>query len=133
MNPGRAAIVHSALAAALLAAACAAQAAGPAKPATALPLPPPAATPADQPLARQTGMMVIERDHGQKIIVRSVEPDSLVGGDRFDFAQLDADGDGFVDRGEAAAADRYLLRAFDQLDANRDGRLDRDELTGWIL
>lgn len=133
MSPRPAILSRPALAAVLLAVACAAQATGPTTPATPLPLPPPPATPADQPLQRQTGMVVIEREHGQKIIVRSLEPDSLVGGDRYEFGQLDADGDGFVERGEAGAVDRYLLRAFDQLDANRDGRLDRDELTGWIL
>ncbi|WP_051414177.1 hypothetical protein [Pseudoxanthomonas suwonensis] len=130
MKPRPAILSRPALAATLLAAACTAHSAVPATP---LPLPPPPATPADQPLQRQTGMVVIEREHGQKIIVRSLEPDSLVGGDRYEFGQLDADGDGFVERGEAGAVDRYLLRAFDQLDANRDGRLDRDELTGWIL
>ncbi len=72
-------------------------------PATTLPLPPPAATPADAPLQRQTGMTV-----------------------------LDADGDGTVDRREAAS-DASLRAEFDRVDANRDGRLDRDELAGWIL
>ena len=60
-------------------------------------------------------------------------PRSLVGGDRFDFDVLDADGDGSVDRREAGAVDRYLLREFDRTDTNRDGRLDREELAGWIL
>ncbi|WP_051412438.1 hypothetical protein [Pseudoxanthomonas sp. J35] len=130
MDTRRANPFRSALAAPLLAVACTAQAAAPATP---LPMPPPPATPSDQPLQRQTGMVVLEREGGQKIIVRSLEPDSLVGGDRYEFGQLDADGDGFVERGEAGAVDRYLLRSFDQLDANRDGRLDRDELAGWIL
>ncbi|MBP8740953.1 MAG: hypothetical protein KBH58_03600, partial [Pseudoxanthomonas sp.] len=51
-------------------------------PATTRPLPSPVATPSDQPLQRQTGMAVIEREGGQRIIVRSLAPDSLVGGDR---------------------------------------------------
>ncbi|AKC87348.1 hypothetical protein [Pseudoxanthomonas suwonensis] len=101
-------------------------------PATTLPLPPATATPADQPLQRQTGMVVIEGEHGQRIIIRSVEPASLIGGDRLDFAALDADGDGLVDRREAAA-DASLRAEFDRVDANRDGKLDREELAGWIL
>jgi hypothetical protein len=102
-------------------------------PASTLPLPPPPATPADQPLQHQTGMVVLEGPNGERTIIRSVEPRSLIGGDRFDFAVLDADGDGSVDRKEAGAVDRYLLREFDRVDANRDGRLDREELVGWIL
>lgn len=101
-------------------------------PATTVPLAPPAATPADTPLQRQTGMAVLEGTHGEPVIIRSVEPDSLVGGDRLDFTKLDADGDGWVDRHEAAA-DASLRAEFDRVDVNRDGRLDRDELAGWIL
>ena len=40
--------------------------------------------------------------------------------------QLDANGDGAIDRGEAAKAPRMAER-FDQLDRNKDGRLTRDE------
>ena len=100
-------------------------------PATTRPLPSPVATPSDQPLQRQTGMAVIEREGGQRIIVRSLAPDSLVGGDRLDFNRLDADGDGTVSRSEAAA-DRELGRHFDGLDLDRNGRLDREELVDWI-
>ena len=99
--------------------------------ATLQPLPPPPASPSDQPLQRQTGMVVIEREGGQRIIVRSLEPDSLIGGDRLDFNVLDADGDGAVDRAEAGV-DRELQRRFDGVDANRDGVLDREELVDWI-
>ncbi|KAF1696595.1 EF-hand domain-containing protein [Pseudoxanthomonas koreensis] len=102
-------------------------------PASTSPLPPPPATPAEQPLQRQTGMVVLEGPNGERTIIRSLEPRSLVGGDRFDFDVFDADGDGSVDRKEAGAADRYLLRGFDRTDTNRDGRLDREELAGWIL
>ena len=101
-------------------------------PATTLPLAPPEATPADQPLQRQTGMVVIEGTHGERTIIRSVEPRSLVGGDRLDFGVLDANGDGFVDRTEAKV-DAGLTAEFDNVDGNRDGQLDRIELTGWIL
>ena len=100
-------------------------------PATTRPLPSPVATPSDQPLQRQTGMAVIEREGGQRIIVRSLAPDSLVGGDRLDFAVLDANADGRVDRGEARA-DRHLWAEFGQLDGNGDGGLDRAELADWI-
>ena len=90
------------------------------------------AAPADQPLQRQTGMVVIEGAHGERTIIRSVEPRSLVGGDRLDFNVLDADGDGLVDRGEAGA-DAGLRREFDNTDRDGDGRLDRIELADWIL
>ena len=100
-------------------------------PATTEPLAAPLATPSDQPLQRQTGMVVLEREGGQRIIVRSLAPDSLVGGDRLDFNRLDADGDGTVSRSEAAA-DRELGRHFDGLDLDRNGRLGREELVDWI-
>ena len=101
-------------------------------PATTQALPPPRATPSDQPLQRQTGMAVIEREGGQRIIVRSLAPDSLVGGDRLDFAVLDANADGRVDRSEARA-DRHVWAEFGQLDGNRAGGLDHAELADWIL
>ena len=101
-------------------------------PASTSPLPPPVATPVDQPLQHQTGMVVIEGTHGERTIIRSLEPRSLVGGDRLDFSVLDADGDGRVDRREAGI-DRSLQAEFDTVDANRDGTLDRAELAGWIL
>lgn len=41
--------------------------------------------------------------------------------------RLDANGDGVIDRSEAAASPRLQSR-FDALDANRDGRLSADEL-----
>ncbi len=42
-------------------------------------------------------------------------------------AKLDKNGDGFIDRSEAAANPR-LAEHFDQLDTNKDGKLSRDEL-----
>ena len=100
-------------------------------PATTEPLAAPLATPSDQPLQRQTGMVVLEREGGQRIIVRSLAPDSLVGDDRLDFAVLDANADGRVDRSEARA-DRHVWAEFGQLDGNGDGGLDRAELADWI-
>lgn len=41
-------------------------------------------------------------------------------------AALDTNGDGMIDRQEAAASPRLAAR-FDQLDANKDGRLSREE------
>lgn len=41
--------------------------------------------------------------------------------------RLDVDGDGAIDRGEAARAPR-LAQRFDRLDADRDGRLQAEEL-----
>lgn len=43
-------------------------------------------------------------------------------------AQLDKNGDGVIDRGEAAAAPR-LAERFDQIDTNKDGKLSADERT----
>ena len=118
------------LATTVLAAVPALAAKGP--PASTPPLPPPVATPVDQPLQHQTGMVVIEGAHGERTIIRSLEPRSLVGGDRLDFSVLDADGDGRVDRREAGI-DRSLRSEFDNTDLDRDGTLDREELAGWIL
>ncbi|MEE7548668.1 calcium-binding protein [Xanthomonas sp. Kuri4-1] len=42
-------------------------------------------------------------------------------------AKLDKNGDGFIDRSEAAAAPKLAAR-FDALDTNKDGKLSRDEL-----
>ncbi|MFO7338991.1 MAG: EF-hand domain-containing protein [Lysobacteraceae bacterium] len=97
----------------------------------ALPLPETTPAPQGQPLQRQTGMVVLPRDHDEKIVVRSVEPDSVVGDYRIDFEAMDANGDGVIDRREAAA-NPTLLDEFRAVDANNDGRLDREELSGWI-
>src|SRR5690606_26625641 len=97
----------------------------------ALPLPETTPAPQGQPLQRQTGMVVLPRDHDEKIVVRSVEPDSVVGDYRIDFEAMDANGDGVIDRREAAA-NPALLDEFRAVDANNDGRLDREELSGLI-
>lgn len=44
--------------------------------------------------------------------------------------RLDANGDGVIDRQEAAANPRLAAR-FDELDKNKDGKLSRDELPQW--
>ena len=45
-------------------------------------------------------------------------------------ARLDTNGDGVIDRSEAAAKPR-LAAKFDELDKNKDGKLSRDELPRW--
>ena len=45
-------------------------------------------------------------------------------------AKLDTNGDGVIDRSEAAANPR-LAAKFDELDRNKDGRLSRDEMPRW--
>lgn len=98
--------------------------------ATPLPLPPDT-TPAREPFQRQSGMLVVDGPHDTRTIIRSYEPDSVVGDYRIDFEALDVDGDGVVDRGEAAA-NPTLAAEFRAVDVNADGRLDRDELSGWM-
>ncbi|TKR33733.1 calcium-binding protein [Luteimonas gilva] len=44
--------------------------------------------------------------------------------------KLDANGDGAIDRSEAAQSERFAAR-FDQLDKNKDGRLTADERPQW--
>lgn len=46
------------------------------------------------------------------------------------FARFDTNGDGFIDRTEAANRPR-LAQNFDAIDSNRDGRLSKDELRAW--
>ena len=100
--------------------------------AQAVPLPlPPDTTPSRAPIQRQSGMLVIDGAHDERTIIRSFEPDSVVGHYRIDFEVLDVDGDGLIDRNEAAA-NPTLAAEFRAVDANADGRLDRDELAGWM-
>ena len=99
--------------------------------ATTLPLPPPESAPASTPMQRQSGMVVIAGDHDERAIVRSFEPDSVVGDYRIDFEALDANADDLLDRSEAKA-NPTLDAEFRAVDANNDGRLDRTELSGWI-
>lgn len=81
---------------------------------------------------RQTGMATFEEAGGQQVIIRSFEPATALSSDyRIDFDALDADGDGFISRREAAANER-LAEEFRGVDADGDGLLSRGELRGWI-
>lgn len=97
------------------------------------PLPVPA-EPATQPdrAERQTGMATFDQAGGQQVIIRSFEPATTLSSDyHIDFDALDADGDGFISRREAAAHET-LSREFRGVDVDGDGQLSRDELRGWI-
>ena len=81
---------------------------------------------------RQTGVLTVDRDDGQQIIIRSYEPRSAqTDAYRVDFAALDVDGDGYISRSEAKAHPA-LDAEFNAIDSNRDGRLSREELAGWL-
>lgn len=96
-----------------------------------LPVPDRPATQADR-AERQTGMATFQQAGGQQVVIRSFEPKAALSSDyRIDFDALDADGDGFISRGEAAAHET-LAREFRGVDADGDGRLGRDELRGWM-
>jgi Ca2+-binding EF-hand superfamily protein len=77
-------------------------------------------------------MATFEEAGGQQVIIRSFEPATALSSDySIDFDALDADGDGFISRSEAAANER-LAEEFRGVDADGDGRLSREELRGWI-
>lgn len=81
---------------------------------------------------RQTGMVTFGQAGGQQVIIRSFEPTTVLSSDyTIDFEALDADGDGFISRREAAAHER-LTEEFRGVDADGDGLLSREELRGWI-
>ncbi len=90
-------------------------------------------SPVDERTARQTGVVSLQLPDDERVIVRSFEPD-VVASDRYriSFEALDADGDGYIDRGEAAAHPE-LSSEFRAVDADRDGRLSRAELRGWLV
>ncbi len=60
----------------------------------------------------------------------AVAADTPAAADKPARAKLDSNGDGFIDRTEAAKAPR-LAAQFDALDTNKDGKLSRDELPRW--
>ena len=47
------------------------------------------------------------------------------------FARLDRNGDGNISKSEATA-DKYMARAFSGLDEDHDGKLDREEAMRWL-
>lgn len=83
------------------------------------------------PRTRQTGVATFDAN-GTPVTVRSYEPDSIPGDAyRISFDALDADGDGSIDRTEAAAH-ATLAAEFRAVDADGDGLASRKELAGWI-
>ena len=65
------------------------------------------------------------------LIIRSAGTGYEPSGPAPAFAQLDSNGDGFVDPSEAAGY-RLLANDFRMADSNRDGTLSRRELQRWI-
>ena len=66
-----------------------------------------------------------------QVTVRSIQPDSMIGNYRIDFAAMDVDGDGFISRDEAQA-NPALADEFNALDTARRGKLSREQLAGWL-
>ncbi len=88
-----------------------------------------------QPLASGavTHQVQLPAEPGQAaVVVRSIQPDSVAGNYRIDFAALDADGDGFINRDEAQA-NPALADEFNALDTLRRGKLAREQLAGWLV
>lgn len=66
------------------------------------------------------------------VTVRSIQPDSVLGNYRIDFAALDVDGDGLISV-EEAQVNPALADEFKSLDTLRRGQLDRSQLAGWLI
>lgn len=66
------------------------------------------------------------------VIVRSIQPSSVVGSYRIDFQAMDTDGDGSISRAEAQA-NPALADEFDALDTRHSGHLTREQLAGWLI
>ncbi|SOD57610.1 EF hand [Pseudoxanthomonas wuyuanensis] len=69
-------------------------------------------------------MMAVLTALGAGSAIAATTPDTA--GKRAERIKLDANGDGFIDRAEAAAHPR-LAAMFDELDKNKDGKLSADE------
>ncbi|ETC89286.1 hypothetical protein XHC_1173 [Xanthomonas hortorum pv. carotae str. M081] len=75
----------------------------------------------------------LERPRGESsVIVRSIQPSSVVGSYRIDFQAMDTDGDGRISRAEAQA-NPALADEFDALDTRHSGHLTREQLAGWLI
>lgn len=70
-------------------------------------------------------------DAGSQVTVQSGPSNSVVGEYKIDFASLDRNGDGSLNRNEASA-NATLMGEFRAVDSNRNGRLSKDELKGWM-
>ncbi|WP_126942275.1 EF-hand domain-containing protein [Xanthomonas sp. BRIP62409] len=88
-----------------------------------------------QPLSsgEVTHQAQLERPRGEaSVIVRSIQPNSVVGSYRIDFQALDTDGDGRISRAEAQA-NPALAEEFDALDTRHSGHLSREQMAGWLI
>jgi hypothetical protein len=88
----------------------------------------------EQPLSSGsiTHAAQVRTDPGQaQVTVRSIQPDTVLGNYRIDFAAMDVNGDGFIGRDEAQA-NPALADEFNALDTGRRGKLTREQLAGWL-
>ncbi|AZR27830.1 EF-hand domain-containing protein [Xanthomonas vasicola pv. arecae] len=75
----------------------------------------------------------LARPRGESsVIVRSIQPSSVVGSYHIDFQAMDTDGDGRISRAEAQA-NPVLADEFDALDTHHSGYLTREQLAGWLM
>ena len=65
------------------------------------------------------------------LIIRSAGTGYMPSGPAPDFAQLDANADGFIDHSEATGY-RLLANDFRMADSNRDGKVSRREYEHWV-
>jgi len=79
-----------------------------------------------------THQVLLPAEPGQAaVVVRSIQPDSVIGNYHIDFDMFDVDGDGFISRDEAQA-NPALADEFNALDTARRGKLAREQLAGWL-
>jgi hypothetical protein len=71
------------------------------------------------------------RSNDGLLIIRSAGTGYTPSGPAPDFAQLDANGDGFVELSEASGY-RLLANDFRMADSNRDGKVSRREYERWV-